>query len=319
MTFSATIAIHSCACCNPPVSFDLNLLPALDVLLTEQSVTEAAKRLHLSAPAMSRTLSRIRDAVGDPILVRAGRKLVPTPRALALRDEVRAVVAQAERLLAPAAPIDLTQLTRTLTIRTNDTIVGALGRELARRAARELPRVLLRFVAEGDEDAAALRDGDVDLDIGAQGELGPEIRVQTLYRERIVCVFRARGPLAKQRLTLARFAKAPQVVVSRRGRARGIVDERLAARGIERRVAAVVPTYLLALWLASQTDYLALVPRRVAQAAAARFGLRMAPLPIEQTPFAIAQAWHPRFDDDPAHRWLRQTLRDIVTRGERDD
>ncbi len=303
------------------MSFDLNLLPALDVLLTEQSVTAAAKRLHLSAPAMSRTLSRIRDAVGDPILVRAGRKLVPTPRALALRDEVRAVVARAERLLAPPAPVDLTKLRRTLTIRTNDTIVGALGRELARRAARELPRVLLRFVAEGDEDAAALRDGDVDLDIGAQGELGPEIRVQTLYRERIVCVFRARGPVAtsgRQRLTLARFLAAPHVVVSRRGRVRSIVDERLAARGLERHVAAVVPTYLLALWLASQTDYLALVPRRVARAAAARFGLRMAPLPVAQTTFAIAQAWHPRFDDDPAHVWLRQTLRAIIV-SERDD
>jgi DNA-binding transcriptional LysR family regulator len=298
------------------MTLDWNLLPALDVLLAEQSVTVAAERLHLSAPAMSRTLSRIREAVGDPILVRAGRKLVPTPRALALRDEVRAVVARGERLLAPPAPVDLAQLERTLTIRTNDTIVGALGRELMRRAARELPRVLVRFVAEGEEDATALRDGEVDLDIGVQGELGPEIRVQTLYHEHIACVFRARGPIAKSargRMTLARFAAAPHIVVSRRGRARSIIDEQLAARGVTRRVAAVVPTYLLALWLASQTDYLALVPRRVAQAAAARFGLRMAPLPVAQTSFVIAQAWHPRFDDDPAHLWLRNTLRAIAS------
>lgn len=299
---------------------DWNLLPALDVLLAEQSVSAAARRLHLSAPAMSRTLSRIREAVGDPILVRAGRKLVPTPRALSLRDEVRAVVARGERLLAPAAPVDLAQLARTLTIRTNDTIVGALGRELVRRAARELPRVLVRFVAEGEEDAAALRDGEVDLDIGVQGELGPEIRLQTLYHDHVVCVFRARGSIAKSgaksargRMTLARFTAAPHIVVSRRGRARGIIDEQLAARGVTRRVAAVVPTYLLALWLASQTDYVALVPRRVAQTAAARFGLRMAPLPVAQTQFTVAQAWHPRFDDDPAHLWLRHTLRAIAS------
>ena len=314
MTSHATIAIDDCACCNRRVSLDLSLLPALDLLLREQSVTKAARRLHLSAPAMSRTLSRIRDAVGDPILVRAGRRLVPTPRALALRDEVHALVERAQQLLAPPAPVDLKRVTRTLTIRCNDTLVGALGRDLARAAARELPRALLRFVPEGDEDAAALRDGDVDLDLGVQGALGPEIRVQTLYRERAVAAFAARGPLGRKPLTLARFAAAGHIMVSRRGLARGPIDEQLAARGLGRHVAAVVPTFLLALWLASQTAHLALVPQRMARAVGPRLGLRHAPLPVENEPMVIAQAWHPRFDADPAHRWLRQTLHTLAAR-----
>src|SRR5687768_10239406 len=170
---------------------DLNLLVTLDVLLAEGSVARAAQRLRLSPSAMSRALARLRETTGDPLLVRAGRGLVPTPRALELREKVGQLVEDSEAVLRPAEKPDLKQLVRTFTLRTSDGFVENFGPALVARAGEEAPGVRLRFVQKVDKDSALLRDATVDLETGVVADtMGPEVRAQALFRDRFIGVVR---------------------------------------------------------------------------------------------------------------------------------
>lgn len=290
-------------------SRDLNLLTALDVLLTEGSVVGAARRLHLSPSAMSRTLARLRAAVGDPILVRAGRSLVPTPRATALRAQVRQLVEDADALFSRDRQLDLTQLDRTFTIRANDGFVEAFGARLITLATQAAPGVRLRFAPKADKDVTALRDARIDLDIGTEGEVGPELLRQTLLRDRFVGVVRTDHPLLRARITPETYAATDHLSVSRRGLAAGPIDQALAALGLTRRVVAIVGDFPAALAIARSSDLVANVS---AHATAVRLdGLVRFELPVTTPPLVIAQMWHPRADADPAHRWLRGCLRQV--------
>ena len=295
-------------------SIDLNLLIALDELLTEGSVMGAAERMNLSPSAMSRTLGRIRHALGDEILVRAGREMVPTPRALELHGRVRALIEDVRAALRPDAGTDPATLVRSLTIRASDYVAGVFGVPLQAIAAREAPQITLRFADQGKEDVSALREGRIDLDVGVLGDIGPEIRVQTLLRDRFVAVLRQGHPLLKGRLTARRFAAAAHVSASRRGLNRGPIDAALAAQGLSRQVKFVVPGFHAAMLTAAASDIVASVPLAVA-ATAVRLGLkiRYVDLPVATPEIAIAQAWHPRFDKDAGHRWLRDAVRRALT------
>ncbi|MGY0235761.1 LysR family transcriptional regulator [Longispora urticae] len=284
---------------------DLNLLIALDALLEEESVGGAAARLHLSAPAMSRTLGRIRRALGDPVLVRAGRTMVPTPRAVALRAEVRALVRRAQAVLAPEGEPDLSTLDRTFTVQANDAVVASIGGPLLAAAYAAAPHVTLRMRAEAPADTADLREGRVDLEIGVIGEPGPEIRREFLLADRIMGVVRAGHPLASGRMTPARFAAGLHLVTSRRGRLSGPIDTALAELGLTRRVLAAAPTYATSLMLLPGTDLVGSIAGRLCRPAVAALGLVTFPLPLELPALEISQAWHPRYDADGAHRWLR--------------
>jgi DNA-binding transcriptional LysR family regulator len=295
-------------------SIDLNLLVALDALLGEGSVQGAARRMNLSAPAMSRTLGRIRRAFGDEILVRAGRRMVPTPRALELHGRVRSLIDDARLVMRPEGAADPATFARAFTLRTSDYVAGVIGASLQAIVAREAPQVTLRFADQGKEDVAALREGRIDLDIGVIGAVGPEIRVQTLVRDRFVAVVRRGHPLLKGRITVRRFAAATHVSASRRGFSRGPIDEALAAQGLSRQVRFVVPGFHAAMLTAAASDIVAAVPLAIAEAAAA-LGLRIShfDLPVATPEVAIAQAWHPRFDKDAGHRWLRQAVHRTLT------
>lgn len=288
---------------------ELSLLAALDVLLAEGSVAGAAARMHLSPPAMSRILGQIREAFGDPILVRAGRGLVPTPKAEALRQRVHVLVESARTLLAAETELDLARLDRLFTLRATDTFVGAFGGRLSALTQRQAPRVRLRFAPQGEESVVALREGQVDLDVGVLGETGPEIVVEPLLEDRFVGVVRAGHPLADGAMTPERFAREKHVSASRRGRLHGPVDTALAARGLTREVVVVVPTFADALLLVRQSDLVATVPQRLTETA--RQGLASFALPTPTDPVTISLAWHPRFAADPAHRWLRACLHDV--------
>src|SRR6185503_3822142 len=177
---------------------DLNLLATLDVLLKEGSVARAAQRLQLSPSAMSRALSRLRRTTGDPLLVRAGRGLVPTTRALELRDRVHQLVQDSEAALRPVEKLDLKQLVRTFTLRTSEGFVENFGAAIIARTNDEAPSVRLRFVQKTDRDSTPLRDGIVDLETGVVGETtGPEVRTQSLFRDRLVGVVRTGHPLSR--------------------------------------------------------------------------------------------------------------------------
>lgn len=293
---------------------DLNLLTALDALLAEGSVTRAAERLQLSESAMSRTLARLREATGDPLLVRAGRTMVPTPHALALRDQVRDLAQGARAVLQPAgAGWDLRTVQRSFTLRANDGFIEAFGPALVQRAAAEAPGVCLRFAPKPDKDIRPLREGLIDLDIGVLGETGPEVRVQTLYRDRFVAAVRKGHPLLLDdgALSAERYAACGHVVTSRRGRRAGPVDEALAAKGLARKVAVVVPSFRAALSIAAQTDLVALVPASYFVQDHEHGALRAVPLPVETEPITISQMWHPRTERDAGHRWLRALLVEV--------
>ncbi|WP_431041206.1 LysR family transcriptional regulator [Streptomyces sp. P1-3] len=295
-----------------PFRADLNLLIALDALLAEESVTGAADRLGLSGPAMSRTLGRIRRALGDPVLVRAGRHMVPTPRALALRADVSRVLDDARALFAATAPADPAALTRAFTLSAHDSNVVAFGAGLLDRAARTAPGVTLRFLAEGSDSVPPLRDGSVDLEIGVIDRNEPEIRVEPLGEDRMVGVVRPGHPLLDGPVTAHRFAAADHLVVSRRGRLSGPVDDALAARGLRRRVIGSAPTMAAALFLLPRGDAVGLAGERLDAAAVAALGLRTFEVPLPLPPLPMAMAWHPRHDADGGHRWLRALVRDVV-------
>lgn len=288
---------------------DLNLLVTLDVLLAEGSVARAARRLRLSPSAMSRALARLRAATGDPLLVRAGRGLVPTPRAIALRERVGPIVQDAEAVLRPAEALDLAQLVRTFSLRTSEGFVETFGAKLIARVGAEAPGVRLRFVQKTDKDSASLRDGTVDLETGVLGEAtGPEVRAQALFRDRFIGAVRKGHALSRGRITPARYAAGLHIGVSRRGLDRGPVDDALQPLGLERRIVAIVGGFSAALALARASGLIASVPER--HTAGLRAGMHSFALPIAAPEVTVSLLWHPRLDADPAHRWLRMCVRE---------
>lgn len=289
---------------------DFNLLVTLDVLLAEGNVARAAQRLRLSPSAMSRALARLRETTGDPLLVRAGRGLVPTPRALELRDKVAQLVEDAEAVLRPAKALDLQRLQRTFTLRNREGFVENFGPALLARVGAEAPGVQLCFVAKPDKDSTPLRDGTVDLETGVVGDTtGPEIRAQALFRDRFVGVVRMGHPLCEGNITPERFAVGRHVVVARRGRGTTPVDDALLALGLERHVATTVGSFSEAMALARASDLVACVPERYT--ATLRAGLFSFALPLQLPEISISLLWHPRLHADPAHRWLRECVRSI--------
>ncbi|MEV6976373.1 LysR family transcriptional regulator [Kitasatospora sp. NPDC093806] len=293
---------------------DLNLLVALDALLEESSVTAAAERLHTSPPAMSRTLGRLRRVLGDPLLVRAGRGLVPTPRAVELRAEVRALVSRGQALLVPQAAAEPSELNRRFTLQTGDVLLTAIGADLVEAVRAQAPAVTLRFLGEHLEGSSAMRDGVIDLEVGVTDHLDPETRTEPLAGTGLVGIARAGHPLTVGAPpTVQEFAAADHLAVSRHGRGPGPVDQRLAELGLARRVVATVPSFTTALFLLRDTDLVALAPARLRSPAAAAFGLRTFPLPVELPEVVLSMAWHPRNDQDAGHRWLRELVRGVVT------
>jgi len=294
-------------------SRDLNLLVTLEILLAEGSVARAARKLGLSPSAMSRALARLREATGDPLLVRVGRGLVPTPRALALKDKVGPLVADVRAVLSPAEAPDLKTLTRTFTLRTGDGFVETFGSALIRRMAAEAPGIHLRFIQKPDTDDGAL-GGAVDLETGVVREAaGPELRTQLLFRDRFVGAVRKGHALSRGKITAARYAAGRHVDVARHvaqdGRGQGPVDEALGAAKLRRDVSVVVGGFASALTLARDSDLIATVPER--HTGALRAGLFSFALPVRMPEIPVSMLWHPRLDADPAHRWLRGCVRDV--------
>jgi DNA-binding transcriptional LysR family regulator len=294
---------------------DLNLLIALDTFLAEGSVAGAARRLGLSASAMSRTLGRLRTATGDPLLVRAGRNMVLTPYAQEIRERARNASFEARALLSPSsAGLSLTALDRTFVIRANDGFVEAFGAQLIAEVAAAAPKARLRFAPKPEKSAKHLREGLVDLEIGTLGEMGPEIRLQALFRDRFVGVVRKGHPLAAMPVINAEhYVAFGHVVASRRERVTGPVDEALADIGLQRNIAAVVPGFPASLAVAKASDLIALVPGSFLLNQA-DYAFHVFELPVKTRGLTVSQMWHPRNEVDPAHRWLRTLVLGVCRR-----
>ena len=288
---------------------DLNLLTSLDRLLETCSVTRSAEELHLSVPAMSHALARIRATFGDPILVRSGRSLVPTPRAEELKGPVHAIVTQTQALLARPGPFDPASLQRTFVIRTSDALVGTVGPRLAERVSRDAPLATIRFAPEGDrDDVECLRNDEIDLSINARLVDAPDIEQRQLFTDGFVGLVRADHPLVSVRVTPRRLVAHPHVGVSRRGVIRGPIDERLNDLGFQRHVALVVPSFYAAAFAAATSELVAAVPGRLALGLCAETSLRMFKIPLKLPDYSVVAAWHRRLSEDSAHQWLRENI-----------
>lgn len=295
---------------------DLNLLIALDVLLAEGSVVGAARRLRLSASAMSRTLGRLRAATGDPLLVRAGRNMVLTCYAQEIRGRTQNALYEARSILSPSAvELNLATLERTFILRANDGFVEAFGTALIAAAANTAPNVLLRFTPKPEKTSKHLREGLVDLEIGVCAEMGPEVRLQALYRDHFVGVVRKGHHLQSlAEITVGAYSACRHVVASRSGQMTGPVDEALAELGLKRKIAAAVQNFPAALTVAGASDLVALVPASLLINQPVVGGSQPNPtlfsfeLPVRTGGITISQMWHPRAEVDPAHRWLRQLV-----------
>ena len=289
---------------------DLNLLVTLDVLLEEGNVARAARRMHLSPSAMSRALARLRETTGDPLLVRAGRGLVPTPRAVELRERVSQLVEDTRAVLRPAERPNLGQLARTFTLRSSEGFVENFGPDLVARVSKEAPGLRLRFLQKVDKDSTLLRDGTVDLETGVvEDTTGPEVRAQALFRDRFVGVVRIGHALTQRKITAARYAAGRHISVSRKGVETAPVDEALALLGLERNIVTIVSGFSMALALARASDLIATVPEK--HTGNLRTGMHTFPLPFATEEVTVSLLWHPRMHADPAHRWLRECVREV--------
>ncbi|WP_328862434.1 LysR family transcriptional regulator [Streptomyces sp. NBC_00306] len=296
------------------MQLDLNLLAALDALLDEGSVAGAAERLHVTAPAMSRSLGRIRRTTGDQILVRTGRTMTPTPYAIAVREQVHELLQQVQSVLAPSRELDLTTLERTFTLRWHDSLVGLGGPALLAEVRRQAPGVRLRFIAESSTDTPELRRGEVDLEANANRPTQSDIRGELLAETGHVVVVRPDHPLARAKaVTLARYAEAEHITISRRGRFDNALDGALAQLGLTRRVVATAPTEAAGLSFVRDSDLLVTAPESTTRSTAADLGLVLLPLPFELPPAPVYLSWHQRYDTDPAHAWLRNLARAALT------
>jgi DNA-binding transcriptional LysR family regulator len=262
-------------------SRDLSLLLTLDALLQEVNVTLAARRLGLSTPAVSHALARIRARLDDPILVRAGRSMVLTPRAEELRPQVRSLVEDASRVMSAAVPFAPRDLKRTFTIFTTDHVLLVLGPAVDRILREEAPGVCLRFLPSVMEDWIPLRDGVADLSVCILGHFPSEFRTRQLFTDRFVCVVRRNHPGVGRRLTLDRYLALDHIVVSPLGR----------------------PSHV-----AAAADDVLTVSVRAALALAPTLGLRLVEPPLALASYSLNLLWHPRLDNEPANRWLRDVF-----------
>lgn len=291
---------------------DLNLLVALDALLAERNVTRAARRLNLSQPALSAQLQRLRDLLGDPLLLPAQRGMTPTKRALELQAPLHEALEGVRAVLAAGADFDPATAELTVAVAASDYVQYALLMPLAFRLRREAPGVRLAWrTLDAAELAGQTERGEVDLAFMTP-ETAPEpLRRRRVLAERYVVIVRRDHPQVSSTISLDQLCALDHVVVSPRGGGfTGATDVALAAHGRQRRVVLSVPSFLMVPEIVARSDMAALVPERVARDRADR--LQLLRPPVRVPGFAIAMVWHHRTDRHPALGWLRDRVRALA-------
>jgi DNA-binding transcriptional LysR family regulator len=293
---------------------DLNLLPLLEALLGERHVTRAARRVGLSQPAASRGLGRLRDLLGDPLLVRSGATLALTPRAEALREPVRAALGLVAEVIAPRPSFDPRQEQRTIRIAADDYSGLILLTPLLARLATAAPAIELRVIASVGTGMKLLSRGDVDLyfsPVGVGMRLAVGVHAEPIVEDSFVCMVARDHPFARRRPTLERFIAARHALIAPTGARSGIVDDALAARGEQRRIAVALPHFLVMPWAIAASDLVLTAPRRIARAYAPLLPVVLFEPPLPLPGFTIGLHWHQRDAHDPALAWIRDEIRGL--------
>lgn len=290
-------------------SVDLNLLVALDALLSERHVTRAAERVGLSQPAMSNALSRLRHHFKDDLLVRTATGMEATPRGQSLAAPVKHMLRQIERMFESAPGFDPVTAKRRFGVRLSDLLSFLI-----------LPQLTAVIAAAGDglgldvvhlpplQTVDALEKDEIDLAVSMDLQHSTSIKSEVAFADKMVCVMRKSHPLAKRRLTLNAFLEQHHVKVSMSPTDLRFVDNILAERRLKRVTALNVPHWLVVPQVLKRTDYLAVMPTRLADVLVGNT-LVTRDLPFASATFEWKLYWHRRHDDDPAGRWLRQQVR----------
>lgn len=292
-------------------STDLNLLLVLDAMLREGSVTRAAKHLRLSQSATSHALGRLRDMLGDPLFVRAGRVLAPTPRAVALREPLSAALLLLQQSLQPSEQFVPSKAVRHFRIATSDYAPFVLFPPLLAKLTTEAPSVGLWAIDPGAVPSSELlaRD-DIDFALMPKTVLDgvKNVRYRELFDERFVCLVRKDHPRVGKRLTLKNYIEIPHVFIAPRGTKGGAVDDALAELGLSRNVALALPHFLVAPYAVAHSDLVVTLAERVARSFAEHLPLRVLEPPLALPGFTMCLAWHERNHNDSGHCWMREQI-----------
>ncbi|WP_323120095.1 LysR family transcriptional regulator [Burkholderia alba] len=290
---------------------DLNLLITLDVLLSEHNVTRAAQRLNLSQPSVSVHLAKLRELLGDPLLLPGPRGMRPTSRADALREPLRLALEALEAAVSPSRPFDPARATRTWRVAATDygesTILLPAMNGL--RAAAPGTRLAVLELAP-TQIARQAEQGEIDLAFHTSDDAPPGMRRRVLFQERYVLTGRADHPRLQRRPTLKQFCALEHVIVSPDGGGfHGVTDRALSEAGAERRVALSVPHFLFVISVLASTDLVAMAPERLVRG---NRMLKTVEPPVDVPGYEMSMLWHERIHRDPAHQWLREHIANAV-------
>jgi LysR family nod box-dependent transcriptional activator len=290
---------------------DLNLLIALDALLSERSVTRAAGRVGLSQPGMSNALARLRRLFGDPLLVRQGGGLVPTPRAEALAGPVREALELIRAAIAAPAAFDPGSARRRFRVSCSDYSVLMLIGRLVRALARDAPGLAVEVLPRLADAGRALDTGEIDLVIEPPEILGrPDLPSARLWEDRWMCCVWDGNTRVGDRIDLEQYTALGHLIYSMGagGQPVALPDLHLASLGVARRIEVSVESFLLAPFLLQGTDLVTLVPARAEEFLRRTGAIRILQPPVEFPVLVETLWWHPRVTADPAHRWLRERI-----------
>jgi DNA-binding transcriptional LysR family regulator len=292
-------------------AIDLNLLVVFEALVAERSVTRAAGRVGLSQPAVSNALARLRSLLGDPLLVRTGRGMEPTARALELSGPIQQALESIRRALSPAASFEPERSPYTFRVRSADNLELSLLPRLLERLGRVAPLVDIVVDRVGDTTEEDLRAGRIDLYLGSWFNVPSGLEQHLLQHETFACIARKGHPLIKSRLTLKAYMRAGHVLVEAGDRPSSVVDTVLADRGLGRRVVLRTPHFLVAPLMVARTDLIATLPRSVATTYAQFLPLNVFDPPLDAPGFPVQMVWHRRTHEQAPHRWLRRLIMDL--------
>lgn len=302
------------------LTLDLNLLRVFDAVMTEQNLTRAASRLAMTQPAVSNALRRLRDSLGDELLIRTAHGVKPTPRAENLWPAVRQALSALEEAIAPEQNFDIANAHNTFRLAMADATAALWLPALVRSIEREAPKLTIRMVPlTTREPRPMLLRGDIDLAVGffpgvtaqlagGQGTSVSPIRHEQLYSGRYVCVMRKDHPLAQEELTVDSYCDANHLLVSFSGRAHGLVDEALAKIGRERRILLTVNQFFTAGRVVATSDLITVLPRHLIASTGITGALITKELPFDLPNVHVDMLWHERDTRSPAHKWLRGHL-----------
>jgi DNA-binding transcriptional LysR family regulator len=293
--------------------FDLNLLVIFDAIYKEKNLTRAGQRLSLSQPAISHALNRLRSAFDDPLFVRHGYRMEPTPLTEELKENIKKVLELTERTLEDRGPFDPYRSTRTFHIGMQDYPMMVVLPKLLKSIKEQAPNIRIRtFHLTIENRKTALEDGKLDMVIGVRQDFGSSIFQQYLFRDREVCIVRQNHPTVSDRLSLEDYLNCEFVGLSFSDVKQARIDRKLKEMGRKRKVRLTVENEVTIPQLVSQSDFLANIAELVAKEYLAWLPIKMLQLPIEIEDFEFYQYWHARHQKDPGHSWLRKLIKQTI-------